>query len=120
MRQNARTERVAILLAAGWSVRATAKKCGVHERTITRWRESVEFNQRVASLRATMTNRTLGRLTASSTAAAAELKRLMTAKDDRVRLSACKVVLEQQTRFAELCDVVARIEALERASRETD
>jgi hypothetical protein len=115
MSANARTERVAILLSQGWSIRGAAGKLGLNERTVRRWMQSDEFKGRVAELRKRITDRALGKLTGSMTAAVAELRKLLKSPDGRLRRDAAKIILEQQSRFAEVLDLAERIEALEAA-----
>jgi hypothetical protein len=110
-----RKERIALLLAAGWSARRVARKFVIHARTITRWRKSAEFNRMVDEFRRSMSDRALGRLCAAVSPAAAELRRLARSKDERVRLAACRVILEQQTKRDEQQTILERLVVLVQA-----
>jgi transposase len=109
-------DRVALLLAQGMSMRAAARKADVNEKTVRRWREDPEFGRMVDTLRSRMTDRALGKLTASQLAAADELRRLLKSKDERIRRDAAKQILEQGVRLSELQNIVPRLEALEAAA----
>jgi hypothetical protein len=113
MSTNAR-ERVAILLASGWTIKGTARKVKLNERTIRRWVEkSDDFKRRIAELRQQMTSRAVGKLTAASTEAAAELRKQLKSPDDKARRDAAKIILSQRSKLGEIEDLEGRIAAID-------
>lgn len=106
-------EALAAQLAAGLTVPAAAAKVGVGERTVRRRLKDPAFRQQVNDLKAEIVSRGVSILGRSMSGAAAELAKLMTSKDERIRLHAAKSVIELtiKTRAAE--DLERRIANLE-------
>jgi hypothetical protein len=101
------------MLAAGKTVRETALKVGVSERTIHRRLDDPAFVRRVKDLREQMVGRALGRLSASTGRAAAVLRRLLGSDKPEIQLKAARAVLELTLRVhdqVELADRLAEIE----------
>lgn len=112
-------ESVAIALASGLSVRKTACQCKIGARTIHRWLEDRRFQQKVSAFRSDMFDRAVGRLSRISGKAATVLNRLLDSKDERIRLSAAKTVLESGMKAREFFELSERIDALEKLTAES-
>jgi hypothetical protein len=108
-------EKIALLIASGWSGRSAARKFGVAERTVCRWRKLAEFNRLVDQHRRTMTDRALGKLCVGVTPAAVVLRKLTTSENEKVRLAAAKGILELQLKREEMQNVLERLAVLEEA-----
>jgi hypothetical protein len=100
-------------LAGGATVRTAAAKAGVSERTAFRRLADEAFRRRVAEARGAMLGRAVGRLSATATAAAAELRKLLKAADAKVRLRAAVAVLTLGPRLRESEELEERIRILE-------
>ena len=81
-------------LAAGHTVRDSARQAGIGERTAARRLADPEFRQRVAALRADMIGRALGRLSDTARKAVDKLRDLLSAGSDSVKLGAARSILE--------------------------
>src|SRR5260370_9607029 len=100
--RNAKRERLAILLAAGRSVRAAARISGTPERTAYRWSVAdEEFKALVAELRAGMVRRGVDLLSGSMALAAGRLRKLINSRDERVALAAARAGLDLRTKLFE-------------------
>jgi hypothetical protein len=108
-----RREALALVLAAGGTVRAAAAKAKVSERTARNWLAEDAFRARVEQLRAAILERTMSMTIKASTKAAATLARLLDSKDDRVKLGAARAILEQAVVLREKVSVEQRVAALE-------
>jgi len=103
-------------LAAGLTVREAAGRAHIGERTARRRLEDPAFRRRVADARAALLERAIGRMAASTTAAADTLQALLDAESESVRHAAAKTLLELASRGIELLDLAGRVEQLERAA----
>lgn len=112
-----RQRRAAILLAAGWSVAATAKKAGVSARSIYDWQSANEpFKLHAADLRGRMLARACGRLARAATKASRTLDRLLDDANPQVALRAAVAVLEHGVRLRDHVELDARLCAIEAAA----
>ena len=91
-----RRENVAVMLAAGQTVSASARACGVGRTTVTEWRKDASFNARVAELRKDLTDAAVGRLAQMMAGTAADaLEALLKIKgENRIKLDAVRTVFE--------------------------
>jgi hypothetical protein len=106
-------------LAAGRSVREAAQAAGLSERTAYRRLANPGFQQRLAAIRDELITALLGELVGCASKAVATLRALLGAPDERVRLQAAKVLLEQALRLREAVALEQRLAAVERrAERE--
>jgi hypothetical protein len=97
---SAKRERLALLLAAGLSLRKAASIAQVGLRTACRWhREDAEFLKRIAQLREEMSVRAKARLTATMTRAARRLRQLIDSNNEAVALKAAVAVLTVQAKL---------------------
>jgi hypothetical protein len=110
---NARQERVAVLLAAGRSIKAAAEEVGVGERTAHSWLDRPDYRAFVHGLRARLLDEAVGRLAGAANAAVATLVDLLDDESPTVRLRAATGVLDALLKVrenVELSDRVARLE----------
>jgi len=117
MAENGRRKRddaFAVALAAGQTLRAAAAAVGIGERTATRRWADPAFRRRVTELRTEMTSRALGIITDGMTDAAFTLRKLLKAKSESVRLSACRALLELGVKLRESVELEERFAELER------
>jgi hypothetical protein len=85
---------LAAAVASGQTLRDASKLAGVGERTAARrWAEPA-FQRRVVALRAAMVERALGRLSDAMSEAAEQLRELLGARSEAVRLGAARSLLE--------------------------
>jgi hypothetical protein len=118
MADNGRRKRgddaLALALAGGKSLRDAAVAAGIAERTATRrWAEPA-FRRHVAELRTEMVTQALGRIADGMADAAATLRKLLKAKSESVRLSACRALLELGVKLRESVELEERFAELER------
>jgi hypothetical protein len=111
---SARQERVAVALASGRSVAATARDCRVHAGTIWEWMKQEGFKERVRELRQALTDSAIGRLSDLMAGAAADtLLKLFSAESDNVKLESVKAAFELYLHVQSAAELKSRIEALE-------
>jgi hypothetical protein len=113
---------VAVLaIAGGESVAAAARKAGVSERTLLRWRAKDDFRRDVAAARAEMFGRALGSMAEGASSGALTLRQLsLRAKSESVRLGAARALVEMGTRLWESVEFEERLAALERRASEEE
>src|SRR5215471_3568818 len=104
---------IIVALASGQTIEAAARAAGVGESTVYRRLRDAGFRVAVATARAEVTARALGKLAAASTAAASTLRKLLRAESEAVRLSAARSILEMATRLRETVEFEQRLLALE-------
>jgi hypothetical protein len=103
-----------LALAAGESIAAAARKAGVTERTVQRWREDNAFCGEVVQARGEMFARALGCLAEGSASGALVLRQLaLKAKSESVKLGAARALLELGPRMRESVEMEERVRALE-------
>jgi hypothetical protein len=113
-RLSAKTDALALAIAAGKSLRDAAAVTGLSERTAYRRLAEESFRQRINDLRAEMMQRSLGKMADAMADAADVLRKLMAeAERESVRLGAARTVLELSVRIRETVDLEVRVKALE-------
>ena len=111
----AKQDKAAALLASGLTIRATAKKTGVTERTIHTWRDNPEFIALVVSYQSRMIARSLGKLANAASRAVTTLTDCLQSKEsDAVKVRAAVAILDQLIRIREIVNVEERITQLEK------
>src|SRR5215468_2793511 len=108
-----RREAVALLLAAGRTVKDAAREARTAERTIHYWRADDAFRRRVRELQAELFGRTVARLVSLGGQAADTLARLLDSGNEAVALGAARTVLEAGARLRETVELARRVEELE-------
>ena len=111
-------DRVALLLASGWSVRAAAAEASVGERTIFGWRADLPaFNKQVEQHRSELFANALGKLADISGKAVELLEKLVddVLVDPNVRLQAAKAILDQAPKYRASVEIETRLAELERS-----
>ncbi|HVS39970.1 MAG TPA: helix-turn-helix domain-containing protein [Gemmataceae bacterium] len=112
-RKNGR-EAVVLALAGGETVAAAARKTGMGERTIHRWRQDAAFCREVEQARADMFSRALGCIAEGCASSALVLRQLaLKAKSESVKLSAARALLELGPKLRESVELEQRLAALE-------
>jgi transposase-like protein len=112
-RKNGRDAAV-LALAGGDTVAVVARKAGVAERTLYRWRGEEDFGRAVAQARAEMFGRALGYLADGAVSGALVLRQLcLKATSETVKLGAARALLELGARLRESVELEARLAALE-------
>jgi hypothetical protein len=106
-------EPLATLYASGVTLREASRQIGCSEKQAGRIAASEAFRTRVSEIRSEITGRVVGRLTASSEAAAERLEALLAADKPQVSLAACKAILAALKPQSELHELRARLDALE-------
>jgi hypothetical protein len=115
VRKNGRPAAV-LALASGEGVVAAARKAGVTERTVRRWREEDGFRREAAQAHAEMFARALGCLAEGAASGALVLRQLaLKAKSEGVKLGAARALLELGPRLRESVELEERLRALEEA-----
>ena len=100
--------------ACGATVESAARQAGVSESTAHRRLEDAEFRKQLQELRADMSQRTAGALTAAATEAVRTLLELQKpATPPAVRLGAARSILEIGIKLSETADFEERLSALE-------
>ena len=104
----------ALAIARGQNVKTAAKETGVGLRTLHRWlTKDQDFQRRIDELRDDLFSQAVGRLSDLSGRAADTLGELLGSKDEKVRLQACRAVLESGFRLREATEWAARVAAIE-------
>jgi hypothetical protein len=104
---------LALALASGASIVDAATTAGMSERTAYRRLAKPAFRRRVAEVRAEMVARALGKRADGMSDAASTLRKLLKAKSESVRLSACRALLELGVKLRESVELEARLSELE-------
>jgi transposase-like protein len=106
---------VAILaLASGETIATAARKAGVTERTLYRWRSDDDFQREVIAARSEMFARALGCMIDGSVPAALVLRQLcLKAKSESIKLGAARCLIELGAKLRDSVELEARIAALE-------
>ncbi len=106
-------EALAVALAIGNTLRDAAFAIGIGERTAARRWADPEFRRRVSELRGEMVGRALGRMADGMSEAADELRRLLAARSEAVRLGAARSLLELAVKLRESVELEHRLQTLE-------
>jgi hypothetical protein len=104
---------LAVALAVGKTLRDAATTAGVAERTAARRWADADFRRRVSQLRGDLIGQATGRMADGMADAAAQLRQLLTAKSENVRLGAARALLELTVRLREGTEFEERLAALE-------
>ena len=105
---------IAALLACP-TIATAARKVGISETTLWRWLQDPEFQSQYRKARQHAVQHSIGALQRATTAAVETLERNLTCKTPTVEVQAARVILEQAIKAAELDDLIARVEEIERA-----
>ncbi len=106
-------EQAILALLTRPTIPEAAKACGVGEATLWRWMQEPEFRDRYRQARRQVLEGAIASLQQAAGEAATTLRTLLKAESETVRLGACRAILEQATKGADLLDLEARIAALE-------
>src|SRR5262249_55335360 len=107
-------EAAILALACGETIAEAARKAGVVERTLYRWRKEEAFRQEIAAARAELFSRALGRMAEGAVGSVLTLRQLcLKGKSETVRLAAARTLLEQGAKLRESVEFEQRLEALE-------
>ncbi len=110
-------EALALAVARGMNLSRASVKLGIGRRSASRWAAEPEFQNRVRELRASMTARSLGLLSASTMTAVKKLRRLL-AGPDAIALRAAVAVLDQQGRLNQAIEIEKRLAELEKRTQQ--
>lgn len=103
-----------LALACGATVEAAARQCGLSDRTVYRRLQDPEFKRKLENVRADMTQRSAGMLTA---AAGEAVRTLLSLQKDAipaaVRLGAARAVLEIGIKLRQMVEIEQRLTELE-------
>jgi hypothetical protein len=100
-------------VATGNTLRDAALAVGIGERTAARRWADPDFRRRVSELRGEMVGRSLGRMANGMSEAANELRRLLCARSEAVRLGAARSLLELSVKLRDSVDLEQRLASLE-------
>ena len=112
-------ERVALLIAAGRSIKAAAAEAGCGERTAHQWLDDAEYRLLVSKFRRRMIDRTIGSLARSTNNAVFILRKLLGSENENVRLRAAASLLDHAVRMRDHGELEERITALEAREHES-
>jgi hypothetical protein len=110
---NPRQERVALLIAAGRTVKAAALETQCGERTVHGWLENHGYRSHIAELRHRMLDGAVGALAEATNEAVGTLRELLGDKHPNVRLRAALGILDAAVRLREHVELERRMTALE-------
>jgi hypothetical protein len=99
-------------LAAGLTVAGAAAKAGVSEATAYRRLQQPEFVAAVDKARDDMVERAVGVASDGLVAAAATLRKLLTADKDAIKLQAARALLELAPKLKDFADLSREVAAL--------
>ena len=113
-------ERLAQLVAVGYSVADACKECNISESIAYKNSAKAEVKARVYVIRTNKMEDLSAKALGAATTAVATLKELATSSEkDSDRIAACKAILDKVMPFAELAELRRRLDQLEqRASQE--
>jgi hypothetical protein len=106
-------ERVALLIAAGRSIKAAAVEADCGERTVHTWLEDPRYRTLVSELRHRMLDEAVGTLAEATNEAVGMLRKLLDEGNSSVRLRAALGILEAAVRMRRHVEFEARILRLE-------
>jgi hypothetical protein len=110
---NAKQERLALLLAAGRTIKSAAEEVKVGERTAHSWLGDPRYRALVAALRGRLLDEAVGRLADTAGKAVQTLCGLLDDRNSNVRLRASLGVLDALLRVRESLEFEGRIRRLE-------
>lgn len=98
-RSEGRAARLAALVASGRTLKSAAEELGINYKVAKAWHRNPRFKERIQRLQDEACERTTRALVASSTAAVAELVRLMARSgDENIKLRAAVAILDRMPR----------------------
>jgi hypothetical protein len=106
-------ERVALLIAAGRSIKAAAAEADCGERTVHTWIENPGYRTLISELRHRLLDEAVGTLTEATNEAVGTLRKLLDDGNSAVRLRAATNILEAAVRMRQHIELEARILRLE-------
>jgi hypothetical protein len=111
----AKLERLALCVAQGCSIRASAKHLGWSDRTAQMYAKMNEFDGRVRAIRDAITDQVVGRLVAKQVRAAERLAKLMDGADTppAVQLAAARSILQLPTNMKAVRELAEFLKGLE-------
>jgi hypothetical protein len=110
---NAKQERLALLLASGRTIKASAKEIKVGERTAYTWLADARYRALVAALRGRLLDEAVGRLADAAGKAVATLCDLLDDRSSNVRVRAALGVLDTLLKVREHVEFEGRLARLE-------
>jgi hypothetical protein len=110
---NPKQERVALLIAAGRSIKAAAAEADCGERTAHTWLEDPRYRKLASELRHRMLDEAVGTLAEASTEAVGTLRKLLDDENSGVRLRAALGILDAAVRMRAHVEFEARLLRLE-------
>ena len=109
-------ELLAVAVAGGQTVKAAAESCSCSERQGYRISATPEFKSRVSAIRAEMTSRAVGELSAAASEAVTTIRELLASTNEpSVRLNAAKAILNALGPMSELGELRERLATLEQS-----
>jgi hypothetical protein len=111
-------QRVALLIAAGRSIRAAAREADCGERTIHSWLEDSRYRTCIAELRHRMLDEAVGTLAEATNEAVGTLRKLLDDANSSVRLRAALGLLDAAVRMRQHVEFEARILRIEQAQEQ--
>jgi len=116
---SAKQQKAISALMSSATLAKAAESAGVGERTLYTWLEDAAFAEAYRAARREAVQIATAHLQQASGAAVATLCQLMVDGKPTIKLSAAKTILEMAIKSVELEDVMARLDALERARDES-
>ncbi len=110
---NPKQERLAVLIAAGRSIKDAAAELEIGERTAHTWLEDPRYRALIAELRHRMMDEAVGTLVEATNEAVGTLKSLLNDGNGNVRLRAATSILESAVRLREHVELDARLLQIE-------
>jgi transposase-like protein len=106
--------RLALLIAAGRSIRSAARELGIDKNTAYGWSKSPQLQARVQKIRSRTDDRTIGQLTRIAEKATSVLEILLDDPSPQIRLSAAKLVLDRRHAFENEANHARQLEAFQK------
>jgi hypothetical protein len=110
---SAKRERVALLIAAGRSIKAAAAEAKVGERTAHAWLKDPRYRSFISELRHRMLDEAVGALTEATNKAVSTLRDLLADDHRNVRLRAALGIIAAVVRLREHVELERRLAVLE-------
>jgi transposase-like protein len=108
-----RKEKAILALLGGATILETSVQAGVSKRTLFKWLQELEFRQRLEQEKNNVRDRDINLLKATLGDAINAARVLLGSQSERVRLTACQILLEYGFKAIELSEIVERIQKLE-------
>jgi hypothetical protein len=118
-KKSRKQEQLIAALLSHPTVEAAAKAIGIADTTAARWMKTPEFQAAYREVRREAMRQTTARLQEAAREAVDALREVQrTGESESARVSAARTILEQSIKAADMEDVQARLEALEKAVAE--